>query len=160
MISLYDYKEYIINYCDYEIDNNEEKINQRCIELLGKYSDSYLRKIIDDTYDFISEMPLEDIMERGYYTYDLDRDTTSYISLNITGAGVADTIFTDAEGRLISKYILRKKFGDSLVVYVKEEEVPSNTKDKKLVSYDGDYSLYMQGFQNVFENDYKKSLIK
>ena len=153
MLTLYDYKDYIINYYVNEVDNSEDKINQRCFELLKKYNERYLQKIVDDTYDFISELPIYDILEQGYYKCDLDCNTISYISLNLDSGGFADTVYTTSDGKLISRYILRKTFGDNLRLSIKSEEIPFNNEE--------DYNdfLYIERFpKNINELQMKLHL--
>ena len=145
MISLEEYKEYLINYYRYEIDNNESGRDRRRKEISRKYKDELLVKIISDTYDFIKDIFASDTIKFGYCKFDLDMDTTSYISLNICGGGFADISFTDIKGRIISKYILERVFGNQFMIYVKED-VEHRSEDDFVFNIDANYFLYMQGF--------------
>ena len=145
MISLEEYKEYLINYYRYEIDNNVSGRGRRRKELSRKYGDELLEKIINDTYDFIRDVFSSDTIKFGYCKFDLDMDTTSYISLNICGGGFADISFIDNKGRIISKYILGRIFGNQFMIYVKED-VEHRSEDDFVFGIDANYFLYMQGF--------------
>jgi hypothetical protein len=162
MITLEEYKEYLINYYRYEIDNNDLKREERRKEFITKYSNEYIQKIIDDTYQFIREIFESDTIDYGYYNHHLEDDTTSYISLNICGGGFADTIFKDTNDRCISKYILRKVFGSHFMVYIKDDEIEYETEDPEIMGINCNYSLYMQEFptnmkeikENIFGSAY------
>lgn len=146
MISLGEYKEYLVNYYRHECDNNEIKRQVRNLELSKKYPDELLQKIINDTYAFIKDIFNSPTVKDGYCYFELEEDTTSYISLNITGGGFADTLFTDLQGRMISRHILKKVFGNLFYIDIKEDEIPFETKDEFIMSFNYRYSLYMQDF--------------
>ena len=60
MMTLDEYKNYLINFSSWNIDNNKEAITARK-ELLNKlYSDTDLTKIIIDTYDFANAVLISD----------------------------------------------------------------------------------------------------
>ena len=162
MISLKEYKNHLINFYEYEIDNNPNKRNERKIELERKYNNNALKKIIFDTYDFINDIFICDTINHGYCYFELGSDTTSYISLVICGGGCQDTIYTDLKGRNISKYILKNIFGNNFSIEVKEEErLFYSDNDLDVVGIDIDYLLYMQGFprnmKEIKENLFGKS---
>ena len=101
MITIEEYKKYLIDYYKYEIDNNNDKRKERRIELSRKYNDELLNKIIVDTYDFIKDIFNSDTINKGYCSFELEDDTTSILSLNICGGGLQDTIITDMNDRNI-----------------------------------------------------------
>jgi hypothetical protein len=144
MITLEEYKEHLIGYYKYEIDNSDIKIRERARTLLARYNDEYLGKIINDTYDFIKEILYSEEISNGFYNLDLDDDTTMFVSLNITGGGYADTLYVDPSGRIISRYILRQVFGESLEVDIKENI--RELEEDNVISYLYDFKLYLQGF--------------
>ena len=53
MITLEEYKMYLINSYVYEIDNTDKKRQERKNYLEEKYKDVYINKIIEDTYKII-----------------------------------------------------------------------------------------------------------
>ena len=144
MITLEEYKEYLIGYFRYEIDNSDIKKRERARTLLERYNDEYISKIINDTYDFIKEILYSEEISNGFYNLDLDDDTTMFVSLNITGGGFADTLYIDPKGRIISRYILRQVFGNSLEVDIKEDI--DEVKEGNVISYLYRFKLYLQGF--------------
>lgn len=160
MITLEEYKEYLISVYRYEIDNTEENINKRKNNLKRKYDDDFLRKIIIDTYSFVRDVLSSKTIKNGYCSFDLEKDTTSYIDLNLVGGYNSDTIFSDANGKLISKYILSKVFGDYFIIDVKEELIDYETEDEDIFGIDVNYSLYMQGFPKDIEKLQEKYLEK
>ena len=64
-----------------------------------------------------------DTISYGYCSFPIDDDTTTYISLDICGGGIQDTLYTDKEGRTISKHILKSTFGDTFQIWIKDEEM-------------------------------------
>ncbi|MBR1376592.1 MAG: hypothetical protein IJ565_02140 [Bacilli bacterium] len=167
MISLKEYKDYLINYYRYEIDNNPEKRNERQIELSHKYNDDMFLKVISDTYDFINDIFASDTIDNDYCSFELEPDDIVYISLNICGGGFPDIIYTDLKGRKISRYILKNTFGDGFIIEEREEETPFlDDGEIGIIGIECDYLLYMQGFpknmkeikENLFGKN--KQLIK
>lgn len=151
MIDLNNYKNYLINNYHYKIDNSLEKRAQRRVYLDTYYPDEYLSKIVDDSYSFIKDIFNDPSLEKGYISYEVEEDTTKYISLNLVGGYHSDTLYTDNNDRTISKYILKKTFGSSLIVDIKEDLHEFDTGDEDLISFDHRYSLYLQGFPNNME---------
>jgi len=144
-ITLNQYKEHIINNYHYEIDNSPSKREERKQRLEKIYSDEELTKIIKDTYDFLKDvLNSESVIYDGYSKIPIEEDTTSYISLNLTGGYHSDTLFKDDKGRIISKYIARQFVGDYFYIDVISEE--REFEDDDIVGVDVDYYLYMQNF--------------
>ena len=144
MISLTDYKNYLIESYHHEIDNTEEKREERRKELERKYDDFQLLRIINDTYSFVLSVLNSDVDKKNYYKFPIDYDTTDYISLNLTGGWNSDRLIMDSRGRIISSYILKQVFGPMLDFDVREEYREYEEDD--IVGYDVDYYIYMQGF--------------
>ena len=151
MITLEEYKEYLISVYRYEIDNTEENIIKRKNNLKKEYDDNFLRKIIIDTYKFIREILSSETIKHGFCSFDLEDDNTSYIYLDLVGGYNSDTIFSDSNGKLISKYILSKVFGDYFIIDVKEELIDYETEDEDVYWIDVNYSLYMKWFRKDIE---------
>jgi len=149
MISLEEYKKMLIDYYRYECDNNLEKIELRKKELDKKYSDEYLNKIIEDTYNVI-KMILE--KQPNSFIIEMDDDTTTYVNLNLIGGYFSDRLYVDSYGKIISESILKKVFGSQLNVVVMDEEIELKDNDPDIVSFDYEYSLYLQGFPENMEN--------
>ena len=144
MISLTDYKNYLIESYHHEIDNTAEKREERREELEKNYGDFQLLRIINDTYSFVLSVLNSDVEEKGYYKFPIDYDTTDYISLNLSGGWHSDKLIMDSRGRMISNYILKQVFGPLIDFGVREEL--REYEDGDIVGYDADYSIYMQGF--------------
>lgn len=144
MIDLEEYKNVLINVYRYEIDNCETQKIKRKENLNKYYCDEYLNKIISDTYSVIRT--IFDKSETGYCNIDMDDNTTRYIFLNLSGGWFSDRLYIDSYGNIISEYILKRTFGDMLVVELKEEEYDFETNDPDIVSFNYTYSLYLQGF--------------
>ena len=160
MMTLEEYKNHLINFCRHACDNTEVKIKERKSELESKYSDLFLQKVIDDTNDFINDIMNSDTLKYGYCSFPLEDDTTNYISFNLTGGWFTDILFTDLNGRVISKYLLRREFGNYFDIHVRIDEIPFEEDD--IVSFYHDYSLYMQGFDRelIIQNKNKYLGIK
>ena len=148
MITLEEYKEQLINTYRYDIDNTDEKREERIKELAWKYPDEYLARIIDGTTEFLKEMFSSDDIKNGYYLYGIGEDTTAYLSLNIVGGGMQDTVFTDKGGRVISSRILKNIFGNHFHIEVKNDELYEETDEGciTIVGISNTYSLYLSGF--------------
>ena len=139
MISLDEYKKSLVNKYMHEVDNSEEKRQERSIRLSNRYNDVFLQKIIDDSYDFIKDVFSSETIQDGYCYYDLEEDRTSYILLGLSGGWFTDVLITDKNEKIISRLIMRQVFGNQFDLYIKE-------KNKKNESSDNGYSLYMVGF--------------
>lgn len=152
MITLEEYKKYLIEYYRYEYDNSIEKRLERTLLLGRKFNDLLIQKIINDTYDLIKEVLDSDEAKNGYCKFELDEDSTSYISLGLVGGYFTDILFKDNKGRIISRYIMQKVFGSYFYIDVTEEEYYFTDEDDfdgvDIIGVDCHYSLYMQGFPN------------
>lgn len=155
MISLEEYKNELIAVYRYQIDNNEIKREYRKEYLAKNYSDEYLERIINNTYDVIKTF--FDISKDGFCDIDMDEDTTTYISLDLSGGYFSDRLYIDSLGNVISEHILKRTFGNRLDVRVKVEEKDFDSDDPDIVSFDYIYSLYLQGFPDNME-EIKESL--
>ena len=153
MISLDEYKKMLIGYYRYECDNDLEKIELRKKELAKKYSDEYLNKIIEDTYNVIKV-----IFEKqpNSFIIEMDDDTITYVNLNLIGGYFSDRLYIDPYGKIISESILKKVFGSQLAVVVMDEELEIEDADSDIVSFDYKYLLYLQGFPENMEGIRKR----
>ena len=158
MITLKEYKQHLINQYHYEIDNTPTKREERKLLLESKYSDEDLNSIINNTYLFIKDVLDNAYIEEGfdYYKIPLEKDTTSYISLNQVGGYHSDTLFQDDKGRTISKYIIKQFLGEYFYIDLIEEEREVETDDDVL-SFDHDYYIYMQNFPKKLHR-YKREI--
>ena len=154
MTNLEKYKNYLIKSYVHEIDNTEDKILDRQKYLKKNYSDDYLKKIILDTYKIIDLICQE--KNNNYYHIKLEENNLKYISLNLTGGWHSDTIYEDTKGNLISEYILKNFFGNTLIVEQKIIEYEFDTEDPEVLSFDYEYYLYIQGFKNKNKQRIKK----
>lgn len=144
-ITLKQYKQYLISSYQYEIDNTPSKREERKQRLEQGYSDDELNTIIDNTYNFLKEVVnSESVIYDGYSKIPIPDDTTSFISLNLTGGHFSDTLYKDDKGRTISKYIIRQIVGGYFYIDVIDEE--REFEDGDIVGFDVDYYLYMQNF--------------
>lgn len=152
MISLTEYKQYLISVCHWPIDHDIAEIEKRKNIMNKRYSDEYLEKIISDTNDFVYDVLSSETVKQGYFSKEIDDDTTSYIYLNLHGGWHSDTLFVDdTSGRIISKYLLQQVFGSYLQIYVRCDEI-EDTTDEDILSYYYRYYIYMQGFpENIDE---------
>ena len=151
MISLEEYKIFLVNYCKYNIDRSYVQIKIRQEYLNKYYGDEYLKKIITDTYEFIIQIFESNTIDSGYCSFNTEEDNTTGINLNITGGGFTDTLYIYQNEKLISEYILKQTFGKYFQIYIKNEMVPFETGDD-ILSFDFKYLLYMQGFpKNIKE---------
>lgn len=155
MITLEEYKDELESIYRYEIDHSEKQKEIRKEYLQKYYDDEYLNKIINDTYQVIHK--IVDSNPIGYYNIEMNDDTTSYISLNLTGGYFSDRIYTDIEGNMISEHILKRTFGSSLSVNLQVDEYERNSDDPDIMSFDYHFSLYLQGFPKNIES-MKKNL--
>lgn len=117
MFDLNWYKEELVNYYRWEIDNSKEEMNKRREMLEGK--DEYLLQILSDTEEFIYFLITK--MKKENHTYgdhifislDLEEEkATPYyntINLNLHGGWPSDRLFRFDE-KQISLRLLRKVF--------------------------------------------------
>lgn len=162
MISLSDYKEHLINSVMCEFDDDDFHKNERSEILSKRYDDKFLNKIIKDTYLFVQDILNSDTLEYGFCKIKLKNDITRFISLNLVGGYYSDKLYVDCNNRVISDFILKNIFGDSISIDVREEEVPFPCDEKDLfciMSYDYCYWLFIQGFPKNM-NDIKKKILK
>lgn len=143
MISLEEYKKNLIYCYRHECDNNIEMRKLREDKLNKIYSDEYLKKIIEDTYNVVRVI-LEE--QPDYFMINMDDDTTTYIDLNLIGGFFSDRLFVDSDGNIISEYILKKVFGSQLAVVVMDEEYEYKNDDPDVVSFYYEYFLCLQDF--------------
>lgn len=152
MIILEEYKEYLINTYKYELDNSEDKRNERKKILNKKYNDEYLNKIIEDTYKIINTIIIKN---SNYCSIKINEYNTTTISLNLIGGWFSDFIYEDINGNLISEYILRKVFGNKLIIEEKIIEHEFDTEDPDILSFDYEHFLYLQGLTNNINENLK-----
>mgnify|MGYP004463162281 CR=1 FL=1 len=145
MISLNEYKNYLINTYSWSIDNSEELALKRKKVLEKKYSDEFLSKVISNSYEFARSVLDDENINYGYYKSDVLDDTTSYINLGLHGGWMSDTLYVDSEGRYISTYIIKTIFGRSIMLELRTEEVEREVEDG-MFTFDYNYYIYMQGF--------------
>ena len=146
MITLDEYKEYLINFYRSEIDSGENKKMERKDYLSSHYSDQYLQKIIDDTYSFINDILSMDTIKDGYCVVGANENSlTTTINLSITGGGPSDDIYIDLNGRYISSRLLNKVFGNSFVVFLKVDEIEYDV-DEDILGVTYNYYIQMQNF--------------
>ena len=145
MISLNEYKNYLINTYSWTIDNSEEFALKRKKILEKEYSDEFLSKVISDSYEFARSVLDDENINYGYYKSDVSDDTTSYINLGLHGGWMSDTLYVDSEGRHISTYIIKTIFGRSIMIELRTEEVEREVEDG-MFTFDYNYYIYMQGF--------------
>ena len=80
MITVDEYRDYLINWCKYEIDKNDIRKNQRRVYYAANYSDVFLQRIIDGTYSFIKQVLETRILENDYFSLPLNTyGKSSYI---------------------------------------------------------------------------------
>ena len=149
MITLKQYKNHLIDTYTYEMDNLNDKKEERKRKLESKYSDEDLTSIIFDTYSFARDVLDIDTVKEGYCKIPLEENTTEYVSLGLIGAHHSDTLFTDPKGRKISKYVARQFFGDYFYIDIDADEYEE--VDGDIGSFHYDYYLYMQGINNIEE---------
>lgn len=145
MISLNEYKNYLVNTYSWPIDNSEELILKRRKLLELKYGDEFLSKVIGDSYSFARSVLNSSTINSGYFRNELSDDTTVYINLELYGGWMSDTLFVDSEGRYISKHIIKAIFGRSVLVELRTEETEREVENG-MFTFDYNYYIYMQGF--------------
>ena len=146
MISLTEYKQYLISVCHWPIDHDIAEIEKRKNIMNKRYSDEYLEKIISDTYSFIYDVLESETVKDGYFEKAVDDDTTSYIDLNLSGGADSDTLFVDDNtGRIISNYLIHQVLGRNLIIYIKCDEIEDDS-DEDILSFYFRYYIYIQGF--------------
>jgi len=157
MISLDEYKNYLVSVYNWPMDNTDLEIEKRREMLATWYPDEYLGKIISDSYDFALDVLSSDTLIRGYYSQEVEEDTTSYIYLGLHGGWHSDTLFTDSKDRLVSRRIMKHIFGPYLDLEVKCDDIVDNS-DADVLSYYARNYIYMQGFSSNI-NEIKEKLL-
>lgn len=152
MISLSEYKQHLLSVHVWPIDGSIDEIEKRKKIMNDKYSDEYIERIISDTNDFVYDVLSSETVKYGYFSKEINDDTTSYINLNLHGGWHSDTLFVDdTSGRIISEYLMQQVFGSYLQIDVKCDEI-EDASDENILSYYYRYSIYMQGFpENIDE---------
>ena len=146
MVNLKQYKNYLINKFDFDIDNMNEKRIFRKIMLENQYSNEELNGIIKDTYSFAKDLLESDTIKDGSCKIPLKEDNIKNIYLGLTGNHPSDILFCDNEGRSISKYVAKKLFGDYFYIDLMSMEYEKE-ENNIVISYN-DYYLYMHGIPN------------
>lgn len=144
MLSLNEYKNYLINTYRWPIDNSADLILKRKRILEEKYGDEFLSKVITDTYDFARSVLTSNTINSGYYRSAVSGDTTSYINLGLHGGWMSDTLYVDSNGRYISNFVIKTIFGRDVLIELRIEECEREVEDE-IFTFDYDYSIYMQG---------------
>lgn len=163
MFQLNWYKEELINYYRWEIDNSEEEINKRRKMLEGK--DEYLSQILSNTEEFIYFLLTK--MKEENHTYenhifiilDLeDEKATTYfniINLNLHGGWPSDKLFRFND-KFISFRVLQKVFEN---FYLECKCVDEEVLDGDIGRIDFKWQFYISGPIKDFNQLYEK-LIK
>ena len=144
MISVKQYKNHLVEKYDREDDTLKDKKEQRKQNLESKFSDEELADIIYNTYSFAKDVLSTETILNGTCKMPLEENTTMYVKLGLEGGRHSDTLYIDAKGRLISKYIARQIFGGYFFIDLIEEEQKKEVGDN--VEFYSNYYLYMQGF--------------
>ena len=147
MMTLEEYKNYLLNVYKYKIDSLLNKVKERENLLKRCYPDEFLNRVINDTCEFAKDVLNSETIKYGYCNFEIEEDTSFGIDLMITGGGYSDHLYKDSLNRIISEYILERIFGKSFYINVRCEEIERDCEDDVL-SFDYHYSLYMQGFPN------------
>ena len=146
MITLEEYKEYLVNFYRVEYDNTPEKKKERREELARTYSDDMLNKVISDTYDFVEEIFNSNVQEKDCYLLKLKDDWSTDMNLRIVGGWSQDILYNDLNGRTISHYILQNTFKKSKVWMKEEIREFNDEEDLEIIGFDYDYYLQIQKF--------------
>lgn len=164
-IYLDEYKNYLVNFYCWPMDNTKSFIKKRKEILTNKYSDNYLLKIISDTNSFAKDVLMSDTIDYGYFKIEVNDDEPLFINLELHGGWMSDTIYIDSKGRYISKHLIKTIFGKETIIELKIDEVERITDDN-ICSFDYRYYIYMQGFSenlNMIRNSIlgdNKKLVK
>ncbi len=157
MITVEEYKKYLINHYRSEYDNTPEKREERKRILERKHSDEDLQRIISQTYDFIRDVLISDTLDSGYIKIPVYDDKTEYISLNLVGGYFSDMFIIDDDGRQISEHIINDFFGKQINFEIREEITEKEEDD--IVGLYPEYFIYMQGFPKNID-EIKKEFFK
>ena len=159
MITLEEYKKYLLNTYRYAIDGTPEKYQEREKFLKNWYSDGMLNKIIEDTYSFARDIINNMDKEYRFWELDIDEDKSFEINLLISGGYDSDYIYEDNDGRFISRYILETIFGKSFMISVNCDLIERENDDPDILSYYHRFFLSIQGIPKDLD-DIKKELFK
>ena len=136
MVNLKQYKNFLINKFNLEADNLNYKRILRKINLESSFSDEDLINIIYDTYSFANDILKNDTINDNYCKIPVDGDVTKELYLGLLDKQPSDLLFYDSHGRIISKYVAKKIFGNDFCIdLVKEKD-------------NNDYYICMQEFPN------------
>ncbi len=147
VVSLEEYKNYLVNFYSWPMDGAKSFIKKRKEVLTNKYSDSYLLRIISDTNSFVKDVLISDTIDYGYFKTEVNNDEPLFINLELHGGWMSDTIYIDSKGRYISKYLIKTIFGKETIIELKVDEIERITDDE-ICDFDYRYYIYMQGFSN------------
>lgn len=136
-ISLEEYKDYLVNTYMHECDNNEFGRNKRRVLLANCYTDTYLESVISGTYNLVNKIfDLSEDNYPGFIEIPLDYEPDiHYLSLNLTGGWMSDTIVRDSDNNFYSLGILRKVFGPMFIIE------PSKVEFYEEIDEDDDFSI-------------------
>ena len=156
MLTLDEYKNYLLGFYRYPYDSIPSKRKEREFHLQRQYSDEQLEKIINDSYSFAKDVLETDTIKNDYCSFELDEDNSFGINLFLCGGAYSDYIYIDNDNRTISNHILESIFGNTLIIEVKCDEIERECEEDVL-SFDYHYSIYMQGFPDNL-NEIKDNL--
>lgn len=156
------YKEYLINWFSYPCDNTEEKKLQRKALVEGKYTLEDLQDIVQNTEEFIIKF-LEICMqeETTYLRIPLEFKI-QYVFTNCTGGWNPDTLIpidSIDEGKIISKHLLHKFFGESFHIYFDENIIEYYDDEDPDMIIGNSYSipeLVIDGKEELIKEKYEQ----
>lgn len=157
IISLDEYKNYLVTKCRYECDNNEVKRQKRMSLLNSKYNNEYLDSIIEGTYNLVNK--IIKISENRYYEFieiplECEPEIV-YIDLNLTGGWWSDIVVSDSDNNFYSIGLLKKIFGPLFGIEPCKVEFTDQwdeEDDFSILSQIPSYSLYIQYQKEIIEN--------
>lgn len=120
------YKNYLVSFFKYEVDNSEVKKNERRKYLEQSYSDEELLEIIENTKEFIMELIQKITADDTPYISIMLTISLKYISTNCCGGFQADTLIPVDEydeGKFISQHLLKMFLGRNIFVETRSEEI-------------------------------------
>ena len=157
MITLDDYKKYLLNNIRDAYDDTPEKYQERAMHLKNSYPDSMLNKILEDTLSFARD--IVNNANYGYWKLDVDEEKVGEVNLFLCGGYYSDTIFEDNAARQISKYILKTIFGRQFNIDIYHDRFDIESDDPNIMSVYYRFYLYMQGIPKDLD-EIKKELFK
>lgn len=163
LISLEDYKIYLIEKYRYEYDNNEAMQRKRCGLLNKNYSDEYLQSIICGTDKFINkifDLSSDDYV--GFIERELECEPEiTYINLDLIGGWMSDTIVKDSDDNFYSMGLVRRIFGNMFIIDPEKVDVEEKLFDDGDICIGSEipsYSLYIQCEKKYIEEAKTKYL--